>query len=82
MDFGPICASACIQLPHMIRGEGTATEIACVSGAMTTYSIKSDSQLVTTVDFGIYLAQILDKYPSIQHRIAFYLPHFVNKFQK
>ncbi|CAF1149026.1 unnamed protein product [Rotaria sp. Silwood1] len=64
------------------------------SGAMTTYSIQSGSQLVTAVNFGrfktivdiggnsgIFLAQILEKYPSIQHGIVFDLPHFVNQFK-
>ncbi|CAF2570076.1 unnamed protein product [Rotaria sp. Silwood2] len=63
------------------------------SGAMTTFSMQSSSLLVTAVDFGrfktmvdiggnsgIFLAQLLESYPSIQHGTVFDLPHVVNKF--
>ncbi|CAF2993677.1 unnamed protein product [Rotaria sp. Silwood2] len=115
-SFGPICSSASLQLPNMVRGEGTGSGIARVSGgldfytlmsqpdqeeflqifsgAMTAFSIQNGSQLVTAVDFGsfktivdiggnrgTFLAQLLEKYPSIQHGTVFDLSHIVNKFK-
>ncbi|CAF3652129.1 unnamed protein product [Rotaria sp. Silwood1] len=115
LNFGPMCTSAGLHLPNMVRGEGTGTGIARVSGgmdfytlmsqpdqdeflklfsgAMTAFSMQNGSQLVTAVDFGhfktivdiggnrgTFLAQLLEKYPSIQHGTVFDLPHIVNKF--
>jgi hypothetical protein len=62
------------------------------SGAMTTMSIQTGDKLVAGVDFsrfktmvdlggnrGTFLAQILQKYSTIQHGIVFDLSHIINQ---
>jgi hypothetical protein len=113
---GPVHNGASGQLPALVRGEGTGSGIARISGGLDLYTFLcqpnnqdtlkiftgammamshyNNPKLVTSVDYGrfstlvdlggnrgVFLAQILQHYPAIQHGIVFDLPHVVDKFK-